>query len=95
MAKVSAPFILGSGKHDLDESVFGEEFHLTVDDRSLTEVLRQHAKAQKLTMKIDEPVLRIDGTVGIIGPTRMRYSKAISAVDIAAIAVARVLRDVN
>jgi heat-inducible transcriptional repressor len=38
---------------------------------------------------------RSNGTVGIIGPTRMRYSKAISAVDIAAIAVARVLRDVN
>jgi heat-inducible transcriptional repressor len=38
---------------------------------------------------------RSTGTVGIIGPTRMRYSKAISAVDLAAIAVARVLRDVN
>ena len=38
---------------------------------------------------------RSTGTVGIIGPTRMRYSRAISAVDIAAIAVARVLRDVN
>ena len=38
---------------------------------------------------------RSNGTVGIIGPTRMRYSKAISAVDIAAIAVARLLRDVN
>ncbi|MBM3808864.1 MAG: heat-inducible transcription repressor HrcA [Acidimicrobiia bacterium] len=38
---------------------------------------------------------RSNGTVGIIGPTRMRYSKAISAVNIAAIAVARVLRDVN
>jgi large subunit ribosomal protein L4 len=30
MAKVSAPFILGSGKHDLDESVFGEEFHMAL-----------------------------------------------------------------
>ena len=38
---------------------------------------------------------RSNGTVGIIGPTRMRYSKAITAVDIAAIAVARVLKDVN
>ena len=35
------------------------------------------------------------GTVGVLGPTRMRYSKAITAVDVAAIAVARVLRDVN
>ena len=38
---------------------------------------------------------RNTGTVGVIGPTRMRYSKAISVVDIAALAVARVLRDVN
>jgi heat-inducible transcriptional repressor len=38
---------------------------------------------------------RRTGTVGVIGPTRMRYSKAISVVDIAALAVARVLRDVN
>jgi molecular chaperone GrpE len=36
---------------------------------------------------------RSNGMVGIIAPTRMRYSKAITAVDIAAIAVARVLRD--
>jgi heat-inducible transcriptional repressor len=38
---------------------------------------------------------RSTGTVGVIGPTRMRYSKAINVVDIAALAVARVLRDVN
>jgi large subunit ribosomal protein L4 len=25
---ISAPFILGSGSHDLDEAVFGEEFHM-------------------------------------------------------------------
>jgi heat-inducible transcriptional repressor len=35
------------------------------------------------------------GTVGIIGPTRMRYSRAIAAVDGAAQAVSRVLRDRN
>jgi heat-inducible transcriptional repressor len=35
------------------------------------------------------------GTVGVIGPTRMRYSRAIAAVDGAAQAVARVLRDPN
>jgi heat-inducible transcriptional repressor len=35
------------------------------------------------------------GTVGVIGPTRMRYSRAIAAVDMAALAVARVLKDVN
>ncbi|MGE3275671.1 MAG: heat-inducible transcriptional repressor HrcA [Vicinamibacterales bacterium] len=35
------------------------------------------------------------GTVGVLGPTRMRYSRAISVVDGAAQAVARVLRDNN
>jgi heat-inducible transcriptional repressor len=35
------------------------------------------------------------GTIGIIGPTRMRYSRAIAVVDGAAQAVSRVLRDPN
>ena len=35
------------------------------------------------------------GAVGAIGPTRMRYSRAIAAVDGAAQAIARVLRDPN
>lgn len=35
------------------------------------------------------------GTVGVIGPTRMKYSRAIAAVDVAALAVARVLKDVD
>jgi heat-inducible transcriptional repressor len=35
------------------------------------------------------------GTLGVIGPTRMRYSRAIAAVDGAALAVSRVLRDPN
>jgi heat-inducible transcriptional repressor len=35
------------------------------------------------------------GAVGVIGPTRMKYSRAIAAVDVAAIAVARVLKDVS
>ena len=35
------------------------------------------------------------GTVGVIGPTRMKYSRAIAAVDVAALAVARVLKDVS
>ena len=30
MAKPKAPFILGSGSHDLDEEVFGEEFHMAL-----------------------------------------------------------------
>jgi heat-inducible transcriptional repressor len=35
------------------------------------------------------------GTIGVIGPTRMRYSRAIAVVDGAAQAVSRVLRDPN
>jgi len=35
------------------------------------------------------------GTIGVIGPTRMRYSRAIAAVDGAAQAVSRMLRDSN
>jgi heat-inducible transcriptional repressor len=35
------------------------------------------------------------GTVGVIGPTRMHYSRAIDLVDGAALAVSRVLRDPN
>jgi transcriptional regulator of heat shock response len=35
------------------------------------------------------------GTVGVIGPTRMRYPRAIDVVDGAAQAVSRVLRDPN
>jgi heat-inducible transcriptional repressor len=35
------------------------------------------------------------GTVGVIGPTRMRYSRAIDVVDGAARAISRVLRDPN
>ena len=46
--------------------VFGEEFNLSVDDQSLTQVLRQHAKRAKLNIKIDEVVKRIDGKQGII-----------------------------
>jgi heat-inducible transcriptional repressor len=35
------------------------------------------------------------GTIGVIGPTRMRYSRAIAVVDGAAQAVSRMLRDPN
>ena len=37
-----------------------------MDDQSLTQVLRQHAKRAKLNIKIDEVVKRIDGKQGII-----------------------------
>jgi heat-inducible transcriptional repressor len=35
------------------------------------------------------------GTIGVIGPTRMRYSRAIAVVEGAAQAVSRLLRDTN
>jgi heat-inducible transcriptional repressor len=38
---------------------------------------------------------RSTGLVGVLGPTRMRYSRAISAVEGAAAAMGRVLRNVN
>ena len=38
---------------------------------------------------------RSTGLVGVLGPTRMRYSRAISAVEGAAQAIARVLQNVN
>ena len=46
--------------------VFGQEFALTVDDRSLTEVLRQHLKAAGREIVINEPVKRLDDTTGIV-----------------------------
>ncbi|ODT47670.1 ATP-binding protein [Devosia sp. 63-57] len=46
--------------------VFGEEFNLTVDDQSLTEVLRKHQQLIGEEVVIDAPVKRIDGKVGIV-----------------------------
>jgi hypothetical protein len=46
--------------------IFGEEFNLTVDDQSLTAVLRKHRKLIGEETVIDQPVRRIDGKVGIV-----------------------------
>jgi len=46
--------------------VFGEEFALTVDDQSLTEVLRQCLKATGHEIVVNERVKRVDGTIGIV-----------------------------
>ncbi|MFG1364126.1 ATP-binding protein [Xanthobacter versatilis] len=46
--------------------IFGEEFGLTVDDQSLTEVLRKHRKLIGNDTVIDQSVRRIDGKVGIV-----------------------------
>lgn len=46
--------------------LFGEEFNLTVDDKSLTEVLKKHLEYRGDEIRIDEPVKREDGSEGII-----------------------------
>ncbi len=46
--------------------IFGEEFSLSVDDQSLTEVLRKHLIAKGVSAVVDEPVKRIDGKRGIV-----------------------------
>jgi hypothetical protein len=46
--------------------LFGEEFNLTVDDQSLTQVLRKHLESRGAEIAIDEPVRREDGSRGII-----------------------------
>jgi hypothetical protein len=46
--------------------IFGEEFSLTVDDQSLTEVLKKHRRLVGEETVIDAPVRRIDGKVGIV-----------------------------
>jgi hypothetical protein len=46
--------------------VFGEEYNLSVNDQSLTEVLKKHKKLIGDTTVIDQPVKRIDGKKGIV-----------------------------
>ena len=46
--------------------MFGEQYHLSVDDQSLTEVLKKHIQLQHRDIEIDEPVKRLDGTRGIV-----------------------------
>jgi len=46
--------------------LFGEEFNLTVDDKSLTEVLRKHLESGRREIAIDEPVRREAGSKGIV-----------------------------
>lgn len=45
--------------------IFGEEYNLSVDDQSLSEVLRKHLHLLGRT-EDSEPVLRPDGTTGIV-----------------------------
>jgi hypothetical protein len=46
--------------------IFGEEFSLSVDDKSLTEVLKKHLASLGVSGVVDEPVKRIDGKTGIV-----------------------------
>lgn len=46
--------------------LFGQEFSVSVNDRSLTEVLKKHIEKSGKNTPVDEPVLRIDGSVGIV-----------------------------
>ena len=46
--------------------MFGEQYNLSVDDQSLTEVLKQHLKAAGREVEIDQEVRRADGSRGIV-----------------------------
>ena len=46
--------------------VFGEEFNLTVSDKSLNAVLRRHLDLAKIELMDDTPVVREDGSQAII-----------------------------
>ncbi len=46
--------------------MFGEQYHLSVDDQSLTEVLKKHIEAKGRDVEIDDPVKRADGSRGIV-----------------------------
>ena len=46
--------------------IFGEPFTLSVDDQSLTQVLKKHAELAGFDAIINDPVLRIDGRKGIV-----------------------------
>ncbi|NTV01900.1 MAG: DNA mismatch repair protein [Chlorobiaceae bacterium] len=46
--------------------VFGPEFTVSVDDKSLTEVLRKHRSLLGLELIVDDAVKTIDGKVGIV-----------------------------
>lgn len=46
--------------------MFGEQYHLSVDDQSLTEVLKKHVAGANREIEIDRPVMRADGSRGIV-----------------------------
>ncbi len=46
--------------------LFGQEFSISVNDRSLTQVLRKHRQILGDEIHIDENVTKVDGSVGIV-----------------------------
>jgi hypothetical protein len=46
--------------------IFGDEYYLVNNDESLTNVLRKHLKDVAFDVDLDEPVLRADGSEGVI-----------------------------
>jgi hypothetical protein len=46
--------------------LFGEEFNLTVSDQSLTSVLRRHLDLRQVELLDDRPIVREDGSGGIV-----------------------------
>jgi hypothetical protein len=55
--------------------LFGEEFSLSVDDQSLTQVLIEHKKMLDPKIVIDEPVKHISQTRGIVDLMLSRATK--------------------
>lgn len=46
--------------------IFGEQYHLAVDDQNLTSVLRKHKELLGEDIVIDDPVRREDGSDGVV-----------------------------
>lgn len=61
--------------------MFGEQYHLSVDDQSLTEVLKKHIDAQGRQVEIDTPVERADGSRGIVDLMFSRNIQLVGAED--------------
>jgi hypothetical protein len=62
--------------------LFGEEFSLSVDDQSLTEVLRKHKKALGENIVISEPVKHVSKARGIVDLMLSRAIRRHSASDL-------------
>jgi hypothetical protein len=46
--------------------IFGEQYHIAVDDQNLTSVLRKHKELLREDIVIDDPVRREDGSDGVV-----------------------------